>query len=395
MLCSIETDKATIDYEMQDEGYIAKTMFGDGAKDIPLGTPLAILVDEETDIPAFSDYVADSASEAPVQESAPATPEPVVQASSGAAQTSAPATPQVPAGGRVKASPLAQNAAADAGIALATVAGTGPGGRILKADIEDALKNAPVPAAAPQKAAAPQIEIPSFDSGAAFTDYPNSQIRKVIAERLTFSKQNIPHYYVTVQVSVDNLMKVRAKLNKISESKLSVNDFVMKAAAMASIKVPATNSSWNDEFIRQFANVNMCFAVQTDNGLMAPVVQNVNLKGLEQIATEVKEIAGRARENKLKPEELSGGTFTVSNLGMYGVNNFSAIVNPPQACILAVGGAVKTVVPNEDGGDEPFKVAHLMNVTLSSDHRVVDGALAAQWGQQFKKFIENPEMMLL
>jgi pyruvate dehydrogenase E2 component (dihydrolipoamide acetyltransferase) len=174
-------------------------------------------------------------------------------------------------------------------------------------------------------------------------------------------------------------MKLRAKLNKVSSSKLSVNDFVMKAASMAAMKVPATNSSWHADFIRQFSNVNMCFAVQTDNGLMAPCLTNANLKGLEQIATEVKDIAGRARENKLKPEELSGGTFTVSNLGMYGVNNFSAIVNPPQACILAVGGAVKTVVVNENAveGGDPYRVAHMMNVTLSSDHRVVDGALAA------------------
>lgn len=190
---------------------------------------------------------------------------------------------------------------------------------------------------------------------------------------------------------------MRAKLNKVSSVKLSVNDFVMKAASMASVKVPATNSSWMQDYIRQYKNVNMCFAVQTDHGLMAPCVQNVNLKGLEQISSEVKEIAGRARDNKLKPEELSGGTFTVSNLGMYGVNNFSAIVNPPQACILAVGGAVKTVVVNENatGDDDKFKVAHLMNVTLSSDHRVVDGAVAAEWGLEFKKFIENPEMMLL
>ena len=196
MLCSIETDKATIDYEMQDEGYIAKTMFGDGAKDIPLGTPLAILVDDEMDIPAFKDYVPDSVSTTETKEAAPATPEPTNSFSnvqpSGAAQTPTPAA-SAPAGGRVMASPLAQNAAAEAGITLADVAGTGPGGRIIKADIDDALTAAPA-----KKAAAPQIEIPSFDSGAGFTDFPNSQIRKVIAERLTFSKQNIPHYYVTV-----------------------------------------------------------------------------------------------------------------------------------------------------------------------------------------------------
>ena len=192
-------------------------------------------------------------------------------------------------------------------------------------------------------------------------------------------------------------MKLRATFNAHSSTKLSVNDFVMKAAAMAAVKVPATNSSWMGDFIRQYDNVNMSFAVQTDNGLMAPNINNVNLKGLEQISTEIKDVAGRARDNKLAPNELSGGTFTVSNLGMYGVNNFSAIINPPQACILAVGGAFKEVVVNENAGpgESEFKVAMMMNVTLSSDHRVVDGALAAQWGIAFKKFIENPELMLL
>jgi len=192
-------------------------------------------------------------------------------------------------------------------------------------------------------------------------------------------------------------MKLREKLNKSAKVKISVNDFVMKATALAALRVPATNSSWMGEFIREFKNVNMAFAVQTDHGLMAPVLNNINLKGLEQISTEVKDIANRARENKLKPEELSGGTFTVSNLGMYGVSNFSAIVNPPQACILAVGGAIKTVVPNEAAkeGQDPYRIAHLMNVTLSSDHRVVDGARAAEWGQEFKRLIENPELMLL
>ena len=175
--------------------------------------------------------------------------------------------------------------------------------------------------------------------GTEFVDLENSNIRKVIADRLTYSKQNIPHYYVTVQVSVDNLMKLRAKLNRVSSTKLAVNDFVSKATSLAAVKVPETNSSWQQEYVRQFKNVNMSFAVQTDFGLMAPCVKNTTLIGLEDISTQVKDIAGRARENKLKPDELSGGTFTVSNLGMYGVNNFSAIINPPQACILAVGGA--------------------------------------------------------
>lgn len=202
---------------------------------------------------------------------------------------------------------------------------------------------------------------------------------------------------MTVQVSVDNLMTLRAKLNKASSSKISVNDFVIKAASMASIKVPATNSSWMGDFVREFKHVNMSVAVQTDSGLMVPVVKNTNLKGLEQIATEVKDLAKRAREGKLAPSEMSDGTFTISNMGMFGVSNFSAIINPPQACILAVSSAEKRVMVNTgaDADENPFVVQNVMNVTLSSDHRVIDGATAAIWGQEFRKFIENPELMLL
>jgi pyruvate dehydrogenase E2 component (dihydrolipoamide acetyltransferase) len=241
------------------------------------------------------------------------------------------------------------------------------------------------------------VILPDF-TGVSFEDKEVSNIRKVIAERLCYSKQNIPHYYVTVAVNVDNLIKLRGKLNTVAKSKISVNDMVIKAASLASVRVPETNSSWTGEAIRQFKNVNMCVAVQTDFGLMAPVITNTHLKGLDEIAAEVKDIAARARENKLKPDELSGGTFTISNLGMFGVHNFSAIINPPQACILAVSAAEKRVVVDEQAAKDsvnPYKVAHVMNVTLSSDHRVVDGAVAAQWGLEFKKFIENPEYMLL
>lgn len=173
---------------------------------------------------------------------------------------------------------------------------------------------------------------------------------------------------------------------------------VIKAASLAAVKVPETNSEWRGDFIRLYKNVNMSIAVQTDHGLMVPVVNNTNLKGLEEIASEIKDLAARARENKIKPTELSGGTFTISNLGMFGVNNFSAIINPPQACILAVSAAEKRVIVDENAPKDsvsPFKIASIMNVTLSSDHRVVDGAIAAQWGQEFKKYIEVPEFMLL
>jgi pyruvate dehydrogenase E2 component (dihydrolipoamide acetyltransferase) len=190
-----------------------------------------------------------------------------------------------------------------------------------------------------------------------YTDMELSNIRKVIAERLSYSKQNIPHYYVTISVAVDNLLKLRERLNKHSKSKISVNDMVIKAASLATVRVPETNSSWMNEFIRRYKNVNMCFAVQTDFGLMAPSISSANLKGLEEIAMEVKDIAARARENKLKPEELSGGTFTISNLGMFGVHNFSAIINPPQSCILAVSAAEKRVVVDDKPSDplHPYK----------------------------------------
>lgn len=246
ILCSIETDKATVDFEMQDEGYVAKLLYPEGTKDIPLGKPLAIIVEDEDDIAAFADYVPQegAATSAPPKEAPAATPEPVATPTPAATPAATPvAVPAKPAGSRIFASPLAQNQANAQGIDLSQLQGTGPGGRIIKADIDDALA-----AGGTSKAAATQI----FDSvpAAGFVDLENSQIRKVIAERLTYSKQNIPHYYVTVQVSVDNLMKVRAKLNNISEVKLSVNDFVMKAASMAAMKVPATNSSWMDDFIR-------------------------------------------------------------------------------------------------------------------------------------------------
>lgn len=196
---------------------------------------------------------------------------------------------------------------------------------------------------------------------------------------------------------MDKVLALRARLNASATTKISVNDIVMKASALASIKVPATNSTWQGSYVREFKNVNMSFAVQTDFGLMAPVLHNINLKGLEQIATEVKDIATRARANKLSLDELNGGTFTISNLGMFGVSNFSAIINPPQACILAVSAAEKRVVPKDKvkEGEDPYQVVSMMNVTLSSDHRVVDGAVAAAWGIEFKRLIENPELMLL
>ena len=402
VLASIETDKAVVDFEMQEEGYVAALLYPEGAQDVELGKIVAVLVEDKADVAAFKDYDPAAASGSPAPAEAAPTSEPVAaQTTAAPAQAAAPVTQTTASGDRVFASPLAKRLAEEKGLSLDQIAGTGPNNRIIAADVNEAQAQpkaqAQTQAAAPSKAPAQQLvtDLPSI--AAAYEDLENSQIRKVIADRLTHSKQNIPHYYVTVSVQVDKLLTLRAKLNKHSTSKISVNDMVIKAASLAAVNVPATNSSWMGDFIREFKNVNMSVAVQTDHGLMAPVIANTNLKGLQEIATEIKDIAGRARENKLKPEELSGGTFTISNLGMYGVHNFSAIINPPQACILAVSGAEKKVVVNEKatGAEDQFKVASMMNVTLSSDHRVVDGAVAAMWGQEFKKFIENPELMLL
>ena len=397
MLAGIETDKAVVDFELQEEGYIAAILYEDGAKDVELGKVLAVLVENEEDIPAFANYDPDASAAPAAPQAAPAEPTPAAATPAAAPQQAA-ASSAPASGDKIFVSPKAKLMAEEKGISLDQITGTGPNNRIIAADVAEFTPQAAAPQAAAASKAAPAKAAPMADlPSAAYEDFENSQIRKVIAERLTYSKQNIPHYYVTVQVQVDNLLALRAKLNKHSSSKISVNDMVIKAASLAAMKVPETNSSWMDDFVRQFANVNMSVAVQTDHGLMAPVIKNTNLKGLQEIATEIKDIAGRARENKLKPDELTGGTFTLSNLGMFGVNNFSAIINPPQACILAVSGATKTVVVNENatGADDQFKVASMMNVTLSSDHRVVDGAVAAMWGQEFKKFIESPELMLL
>ena len=219
-------------------------------------------------------------------------------------------------------------------------------------------------------------------------------MRKIIAQRLTESKQNVPHYYVTVEMEMDKVMKLREVLNKQSEDKykLSVNDFIVKASALALKAVPEANSSWMNDSIRQYHSSDICVATSTPTGLITPIVANAETKGLATISNQVKDLASRARANKLAPHEYQGGTFTISNMGMYGIKHFTAIINPPQSCILAVGATEKRVVPGEDG---EVRTASIMAVTLSSDHRTVDGAVAAQFLKSFKGYMENPLKMLL
>lgn len=393
-MAEVETDKATVDFEMQEEGYVAKLLVSEGTQDIPIGELVAIIVMDKKDVSAFKDYKGDG-SAAPAKAAPAAKAEPTPQAAptpAAPAQTAAPAPTQAaPAGGRVVASPFAKKLAEEKGIDLGSIQGTGPHNRILAADVNEfSPKATTTPSAAAAAPVAPTAT-------ASFEDIPLSQIRKVIAKRLTESKQTIPHYYVSVECEVDNLLKLRSKLNEHSASKISVNDMIIKAASMAALKVPSTNSSWQGTFIREYKNVDMSVAVSTPTGLITPIIKSANVKGLERIATEMKDLANRAKDNKLKLDEFQGGTFSISNMGMFGVSNFTAIINPPQSCILAIGSAIKRVLPNEGAkeGQSPYRTASVMTVTLSSDHRTVDGADAAKWSQHFKKYIEHPELMLL
>jgi len=265
-------------------------------------------------------------------------------------------------------------------------------GMITSRDVE-AFK-APASASVPSSNLGPILSgFPALGDGV-FTDAETSNVRKVIAKRLQQSKHEIPHYYLTVECNMDSIMKLRSDINKTYEKegiKLSVNDFIIKATALASRRVPQCNSAWMDTFIREYHSCDVSVAVDTGNGLITPIVTNVESKGLAEISESVKELAARAKDGKLQPNEFQGGTITVSNLGMFGINQFTAIINPPQACILAVGGTEKKVVV-KDGAPA---VSNVMRVTMSCDHRVVDGAVGAQWLQHFKKFMENPQSMLL
>ncbi|XP_009616032.1 dihydrolipoyllysine-residue acetyltransferase component 2 of pyruvate dehydrogenase complex, mitochondrial-like isoform X1 [Nicotiana tomentosiformis] len=390
VLCEVETDKATVEMECMEEGYLAKILRGDGASSIKVGEVIAITVEEEDDIAKFKDYQPSASDATPSPKASPPPPPPKEEVAEKPVTPSEPkaSKPSAPAD-RIFASPLARKLAEDHNIPLSNIKGTGPEGHVVKADIEDYLasRGKEAPAAAPKA-----------DAALDYTDIPVSQIRKVTASRLLLSKQTIPHYYLTVDTCVDKLMELRSQLNSLQESsggkKLSVNDLVIKAAALALRKVPQCNSSWTNDYIRQYHNININVAVQTDNGLYVPVVRDADKKGLSTIAEEVKNLAQKAKENSLKPQDYEGGTFTVSNLGgPFGIKQFCAIINPPQSAILAVGSAERRVIPGT--GQDQYKFASMMPVTLSCDHRVIDGAIGAEWLKAFKGYIESPESMLL
>jgi len=402
LLCEIETDKATMGFETPEEGYLAKIMIEAGTKDIPIGRLLCIIVESPEDVAKFADFTDDgTASAEAVKPKAPTTAAPAeapaVQPARPAAVPVAPPTP-VPQATAIKptssdrpfASPAAKRLASERGIDLFQIkSGSGMDGMITSKDVENFKVAA---TSASTGFSAPATMFPVGDLS--YVDAETSNMRKVIAKRLQESKHQIPHYYLTVECNMDSIMALRSEINAAYEKegiKLSVNDFIIKATALASKRVPQCNSAWMDTFIREFHSCDVSVAVDTGKGLITPIVTNVESKGLAEISETVKTLALKAKEGKLQPQEFQGGTITVSNLGMFGVNQFTAIINPPQACILAVGGTEKKVVV-KDGSPA---VSNVMRVTMSCDHRVVDGAVGAQWLQHFKKFMENPKAMLL
>jgi len=387
VLCEIETDKATMEVEAVDEGTLGKILVADGTEGVPVNAPIAIILEEgesTADISAVSAAPTPVAAAAPVEVVAP----PPSQAAAEGNVTEAKHKDS-----RVFASPLARRIAEQNGIDIAALKGSGPNGRVVKADVEAAVSGG-VPALAPQAASAPAPAVVAGTGG--YTEVPNSTMRKIIAARLQESKQTVPHFYLSVDCQIDQLLAMRSKLNKAAPEgagayKISVNDFIVRATALALRQVPAANATWTDTAIRLYNDVDVSVAVATPNGLITPVVRRADEKGLAKISNEVKDLATRGRDGKLMPEEYQGGGFTISNLGMFGVKDFAAIINPPQSCILAVGaGEQRPVV--KDGA---LAIATVMTCTLSVDHRSVDGAVGAQFLSRFKAMIEEPLTMML
>lgn len=406
IMAEIETDKATMEFEAVDEGTIGKILIEEGTEGVKVNAAIAILLAEGESADDIEDV-----SGAAAQESA--APAPAADASASAADTGsstaaaspAPAAPHAADGSRIFASPLARRIAADKGIDLATVKGSGPHGRIVKADVEGlSASDTPKTAAAPAtETAAPKAAVttgPSADAvmamyeGRDFEEVKLDGMRKTIAARLTEAKQSIPHFYLRRDIELDALLKFRGELNKQLESrgvKLSVNDFIIKACALALQTVPDANAVWAGDRMLKLRPSDVAVAVAIEGGLFTPVLKDAEMKSLSALSAEMKDLAARARDRKLAPHEYQGGSFAISNLGMFGIDNFDAVINPPHGAILAVGAGVKKPVVGTDG---ELTVATVMSVTLSVDHRVIDGALGAQLLQAIKENLENPMTML-
>lgn len=396
LLAEIETDKATMEFEAVDEGVIGKILVAEGSEGVPVNTAIAILLEDgesAQDIGATAAAPA-AAAAAPVPQAAPA--------EVAAPAAAPPAAPVAADGSRLFASPLARRIAKNKGLDLAQIKGSGPKGRIVKADVENADATA-APAAAAPKAAAPAAaastgpsteQVLKMYQGREFEEVKLDGMRKTIAARLTEAKQTIPHFYLRRDIKLDALLKFRAQLNKQLESrgvKLSVNDFIIKASAIALQQVPDANAVWAGDRTLKLKPSDVAVAVAIEGGLFTPVLKDADMKSLSALSAEMKDLAARARDRKLAPEEYMGGSFAISNLGMFGIDNFDAVINPPHGGILAVGAGTKKPIVGDDG---ELTVATVMSVTLSVDHRVIDGALGAQLLNAIKDNLENPVAML-
>ena len=399
LLAEIETDKATMEFEAVDDGVVGKILVAEGSEGVKVNTPIAVMLEDgesADDIGAASAPAPAAAPTATPTEAAPA------------AATPAPAAAKAADGSRLFATPLARRIAADKGLDLNTVSGSGPHGRIVKADVENATAapKAAAPAVAASAPAAPAAAPAAAGTGPTtdqvlamygdreFEEVSLDGMRKTIAARLTEAKQNVPHFYLRKDIELDALMAFRGQLNKTLEPrgvKLSVNDFIIKACALALQQVPDANAVWANDRVLSLKPSDVAVAVAIEGGLFTPVLKDADMKSLSALSAEMKDLASRARDRKLAPHEYQGGSFAISNLGMFGIDNFDAIINPPHAAILAVGaGAKKPVV----GADGELKVATVMSTTLSVDHRVIDGALGANLLNAIKNNLENPMGML-
>ncbi len=398
LIAEIETDKATMEFEAVDEGVIGKLLVAEGTEGVKVNTPICIIGEEGEDMSAASAAAPAPAAAAPAEDAAkPADAAP-------AAAAPAPSAPVVSDGSRLFATPLARRIAKDKGLDLASIKGSGPHGRIIKADVENATAQpaaatgaapaASAPAAAAASTGPSTAQVTAMYEGRQFEEVKLDGMRKIIAARLTEAKQTVPHFYLRRDIELDALLAFRGKLNKTLEPrgvKLSVNDFIIKACALALQDVPEANAVWAGDRVLQMTASDVAVAVAIEGGLFTPVLQDAEMRSLSSLSTQMKDLAARARDRKLAPHEYQGGSFAISNLGMFGIDNFDAIINPPHSGILAVGaGAKKPVV----GADGEIKVATVMSTTLSVDHRVIDGAMGANLLNAIKGHLENPMGML-
>ena len=397
VIAEIETDKATMEFEAVDDGVIGKILVPEGTAGVKVNTPIAILLEEGESAADIAAQPADKPAE-PAPAAAPSIPA-TEPATTEPATTSPPAAPAAPApeGKRIFASPLARRLAAQKGIDLAGLKGSGPRGRIVKADVEAAAAAPKTHTAAPAPAA-PQgpgpDQIAALYQGREYKEIPLDGMRRIIAERLTEAKQTIPHFYLRRDIRIDALLALRKQMNEAlaaREIRLSVNDFIIRACALALQQVPEANAVWAGDRILQLKPSDVAVAVAVEGGLFTPVIKDAEKKPLSTLSAEMKDLAERARNRRLAPEEYQGGSFAISNLGMFGIDNFDAVINPPHGAILAVGAGKKRPIVADDGTIEP---ATVMSVTLSVDHRVIDGALGARLLAAIVNNLENPLAML-